>query len=66
MQLDITLQTNAATQVCASRHEHPTATSRNTSVDGTVDGCMVQRPSVAFGTILTYIITTRGISNATT
>ena len=61
VQVDITLQPDAATEIGSYRHEHLTTAARHTGIDGAVDGGMVERLSVALGTVVAHIIHSSGL-----
>ena len=58
VKVDIALHSDAATEVGACRQYHLSATVSICRLDGLVDGYMVQRLTVAFGTVVANVINT--------
>ena len=56
VKVHVALQTDAAAEIGARGQHHLTAALLGAGIDGTVDGLVVERLTVALGTVVAYII----------
>ena len=59
MQLNVALQMNCATKISSCRHFNPSSAMTHTIFNGLVHGLVVESLTIAFGTIITYVIIAR-------